>query len=222
MMEYNETREETRLMTGNVLFEKYGRTIEPGRVIFNEGEDGDTMYIIQEGTVRITKDIEGKQHILAELGKGDFFGEMAIVSQMKRSATATAVDSVQLLSFDRQGFQGMIEKNAKIALNVIDKLCRRLQNANNQIQLLFKSNERSLMALNLYHLFTESGVGTRLSLERVRQEFTMNLLVPLELVNRILKELEEAKIVEIRGNSIRLLDRDRLAAAANLAAVARR
>lgn len=221
MMEYYETLEETILMAGNVLFEKYGRTIEPGRVIFNEGEDGDTMYIIQEGTVRITKDIEGKEHVLAELGKGDFFGEMAIVSRMKRSATATAVDSVQLLSFDRQGFQGMIEKNSKIALNVIDKLCRRLQNANNQIQLLFKSNERSGMALNLYHLFTESGVGTRLSLERVRQEFTMNLLVPVDLVNRILKELEEANIVEIRGGSIRLLDRDRLAAAANLGAVAR-
>lgn len=204
-------------MAGNVLFEKYGRTIEPGRVIFNEGDVGDTMYIIQEGTVRITKDIEGKQHTLAELGKGDFFGEMAIVSRMKRSATATAVDTVQLLSFDRQGFQGMIEKNSKIALNVIDKLCRRLQNANNQIQFLFKRNERSLMALNLYHLFSDSGVGTRLNLDRVRQEIAINLVVPLDLVSRVLKELAGAGIVEIRSNAVRLLDRDRLAAVANSA-----
>jgi CRP-like cAMP-binding protein len=202
-------------MAGNVLFEKYGRTIDPGRVIFNEGDDGDTMYIIQEGQVRISKDIEGRQHTLAELGKGDFFGEMAIVSQMKRSATATAIDRVQLLSFDRQGFQGMIEKNSKIALNVIDKLCRRLQNANNQIQFLFKRNERSVMALNLYHLFTDREVGTRLSLDRIRQEISMSLVVPLDLVNNVLKELEAAGIVEIKGNSVRLLDRTRLAAVAN-------
>ena len=220
MMEYYETVEDPRLMAGNVLFEKYGRTVEPGRVIFSEGDEGETMYIIQEGTVRITKDIEGKQHLLAELGKGDFFGEMAIVSRMRRSATVTAVDTVQLLTFDRQGFQGMIEKNAKIALNVIDKLCRRLQNANNQIQLLFKSNERSLMALNLYHLFTDAGVGTRMNLEKVRREITMSLVVPLDLVNRILKELEDADIVEIRGGGIRLLDRDRLAAAANVSSSA--
>ena len=72
------------------LFEKYGMVVDTGKEIFLEGEVGDLMYIIQEGSVRISKLIDGKPHILAVLGKGDFFGEMAIVTRVKRTATATA------------------------------------------------------------------------------------------------------------------------------------
>src|SRR6056297_3257378 len=141
----------------NPLFEKYGQTVRDGTVIFEEGQSGDKMYIIQSGAVRITKTIDGRVHQLAELVKGDFFGEMAIVSNITRSATATASGTVEILSFDRQGFESMIGKNTKIAMNVIDKLSKRLQNSNAQIQQLVRKNERSIMALNLYNRFIEHG-----------------------------------------------------------------
>src|SRR5690554_3182087 len=120
-------------MAENPLFDKYGQTVSDGTVIFEEGQPGDKMYIIQSGTVRITKRIDNRDHQLAELTKGDFFGEMAIVSNIVRTATVVASGTVEILAFDRQGFEAMIGKNTKIAMNIIDKLSKRLQNANNQI-----------------------------------------------------------------------------------------
>ena len=199
-------------MADNPLFDKYGVTLKNGDRIFTEGEPGDRMYIIQEGTVRITKSIDGKEHELARLHKGDFFGEMAIVLQnTKRSATATTIGTVQLLSFDRQGFEGMIQKNAKIAMNVIDKLCRRLQNANAQIQQLFRSNERSLIALNLYNRFTEQAAESgKLTLDRTVEEITLNLETPADFVSEVLYGFDRDGIVEIEGNTILLRDKQRL------------
>lgn len=199
-------------MADNPLFEKYGTTVRSGEVIFKEGDSGDRMYIIQDGTVKITKNIDGKEHELAQLGKSDFFGEMAIVLQnTKRSATAQAVGTVQLLAFDRQGFEGMIQKNAKIAMNVIDKLCRRLQNANAQIQQLFRTNERSLIALSLYNRFTEQATETgKLTMDRTVEEISLNLETPSDFVSEVLYGFEEDGIVKIESNTINLKDKRRL------------
>ena len=199
-------------MAENPLFDKYGTTIRSGEVIFKEGDTGDRMYIIQDGTVKITKSIEGKEHELAQLGKGDFFGEMAIVLQnTKRSATATAFGSVQILAFDRQGFEGMIQKNAKIAMNVIDKLCRRLQNANAQIQQLFRTNERSLIALSLYNRFTEQATEEgKLTMDRTVEEISLNLETPSDFVSEVLYGFAEDGIIKIESNTIILKDKRRL------------
>jgi len=198
-------------MAQNVLFEKYGQTIGAGKLIFSEGEPGNHMYIIQDGVVRITKNIDGKDHVLAELTKGDFFGEMAIVSRIMRTASAVAVTEVQILAFDRQGFQGMIEKNAKIAMNVIDKLCRRLEHANSQIQHLFKKNEQSLVAVNLYHKFTESPAeDAALALDRTVKDISLSLQVPADAVTEVVRDLENRGVVSIAGNALRLASREKL------------
>lgn len=198
-------------MADNPLFEKYGQTTNAGRVIFHEGESGDRMFIIQSGRVRISKMIDGREHELAILEKGDFFGEMAIVSRIDRTATATAVNATQLLAFDRQGFMGMIEKNAKIALNVIDKLCRRLENANSQIQLMFQRNQRSLIALNLYAKFGDRPADEQhLPLDKTVEQISLNLETPGKLVSSYLEGFVAAKILSIKGNVIRLIDSKKL------------
>ncbi len=198
-------------MAENPLFEKYGQTTEAGKAIFHEGESGDRMFIIQSGRVRISKMIDGREHELAILEKGDFFGEMAIVSRINRTATATAVNATQLLAFDRQGFTGMIEKNAKIALNVIDKLCRRLENANSQIQLMFQRNQRSLIALNLYSKFGDRPANEQhLPLDKIIEQISLNLETPGKLVSSYLEGFVAAGILSIKGNVVRLIDRQKL------------
>lgn len=198
-------------MSDNPLFEKYGQTVDPGKTIFREGESGDRMFIIQSGQVRISKMIDGREHELAILEKGDFFGEMAIVSRILRTASATAVTRTQLLAFDRQGFMGMIEKNAKIALNVIDKLCRRLENANSQIQMMFQLNQRSLIALNLHSKFSERSADEQhLPLDKTVEQISQNLQTPAKLVQSYLEEFVEAGIITIKGNAIWLVDRPKL------------
>ncbi len=191
-------------MAANPLFEKYGQTIEPGRTIFREGEPGESMYIIQDGTVRITKAMDNKEHVLAELSRGDFFGEMALVTRVERTASASSVDRVQVLAFDRAGFTSMIEKNAKIALNIIDKLCRRLQHANSQIQFLVRRNERSLIALNLHYRFIEKEGEPVLTLDRAAEEISLNLEIPMTSVKEAISALAESGAVTIDGNAIRL------------------
>ncbi|MFW6329409.1 MAG: Crp/Fnr family transcriptional regulator [Alkalispirochaetaceae bacterium] len=199
-------------MPDNPLFEKYGTTVRAGETIFTEGEPGDKMYIIQDGTVSITKMIDGKPHELAQLGKGDFFGEMAIVLQnTKRTATVKAVGAAQILAFDRQGFEGMIQKNAKIAMNVIDKLCRRLQNANTQIQQLFRSNERSLIALSLYNRINEQATGEgKLTFDRTVEEIALSMEAPPEFVSEVLYGFDSDGIIKVDGNVIVIKDKRRL------------
>jgi len=202
-------------MSDSVLFEKYGLSYKPGSVIFSEGDTGDKMYIIQSGRVGISKTIERRQHQLAELIKGDFFGEMAIVTRQKRTATATALDEVGLLAFDRQGFESMIEKNAKIAMNIIDKLCKRLQHSNGLVQDLVRRNVRASIALGLYYRFNEKPEDEQyLSLDQVTKDIAGNLDVDDATVGEALSQLAEGGVVTVNGNAIRLKDKRKLAALA--------
>ncbi|MFP4644898.1 MAG: Crp/Fnr family transcriptional regulator [Spirochaetales bacterium] len=193
------------------LFEKYGRSFKPGEVVFSEGDHGQSLFIIQQGNIEISKDMDGRKHVLSTLTKGEFFGEMAIVTRVKRTATATALDEVQLLAFDREAFQGMIEKNSRIALNVIDKLCRRLQHANTQIRHLLHASLGSAIALNLYLRFqrvaTEDGV---LTLDRTKQEIARNIEVDVSTVDAVVRELAATGVLRIEQNSLRLVDEGKL------------
>ncbi len=92
-----------------------------------------------------------------------------------------ATEDSELLAFDRNGFLSMIYKNPKIALNVIDKLCRRLQNANLQVQHLVRKNAKGLVALNLaYGLLAETRRGT--PRKRTVEEIALGLQLPIEVI----------------------------------------
>lgn len=193
-----------------MLYQKFGRTVRPGEIVFQEGDTGDQMFIIQDGNVKITKNIGGREHVLSTLGKGDFFGEMAIINNVRRTATVTAVSEAHLLAFNREGFLSMVTKNAKIALNIIDKLCRRLQNMNTQIQHLVKNNARGLVALNLNYAF-RSAEGGVLHTDRAIEEIAVNLQIPINDVQAVVDKLAADGVIAVQGNQIMLLDATRLA-----------
>ncbi len=197
-------------MSDSSLFNKFGRNVPNGQIIFKENEDGEQMYIIQEGSVKISKMIAGKEHILAILNKGDFFGEMAIVSRLKRTATATAVGEVQLLAFNREGFITMIEKNAKIGLNIIDKLCRRIESANQQIKMLVKKDIKSLIAMNLYYLCQSSEMCENLYYDKVTDTVSKNMELPIDIIQEKFDIFQKKGIIEIAGNRIVIKDIDKL------------
>ena len=139
----------------NNLNSKFGKTYKSGERIFSEGDIGNELYIIREGKVRISKNAGNREIILAVLGKGDFFGEMAIINNIKRSTNAEAITDISLLCFNREGFTGIINKNSSIAMNIIDNLCKRLVHMNIQIQHLVKKDEPGLIALNLKQILSE-------------------------------------------------------------------
>lgn len=69
------------------LFWKFGQEFRQGTILFREGDAGQEMYIIQKGRVQVRKRVGQSQKVLAELGEGEFFGEMALLLGANRSAT---------------------------------------------------------------------------------------------------------------------------------------
>jgi len=193
------------------LLQRFTKSYAPGSVICREGEEGDEMYIIQKGKVRVSKRFVDKIHVVSILEKGDFFGETAIVNRTRRTATVTAVDSVELLVFDREGLQNMITRNARIALSIIDKLCRRLQNAHLQIQHLVRRDAKGQIALHLRYLFQELPAGqTVVPFQSTLDDVSLSFEMPMEDVQKVFSLLEEEGILGITPQSVALLDREKL------------
>jgi len=193
------------------LYSKFGRTVEPGKVIFKEGDGSQEMFIIQSGKVKVTRLIGGKEQVLAILGKGDFFGEMGMVTGVTRTATVQALERVELLSFGREGFLDLINKNPRIALHLIEKLCRRLQRANLHIKHLARKDARGLISLNLINMYQgESPDQASLSLTRTVEEISDSLELSLEQVRAVLEELAAFGILSQEGDTLRLLEAEKL------------
>ena len=107
-----------------------------GEHVFHQGDLGTEMYIIQEGEVHIIKTLAGNQHVLSRLDKGDFFGEMAVLENMPRSADALAITDVKLVIINGARFDEMLRKNPEIAVRIIRKYSKRLREANTLLERL--------------------------------------------------------------------------------------
>lgn len=100
-----------------------------GETVFEEGQDGAEMYIIQTGEVEIFKMTNGESHRLALLEEGDFFGEMAILENLPRTAGARAVTDCALVRIDRSTFDQLVKHDPEIAIRMLRKLSYRLRQA---------------------------------------------------------------------------------------------
>lgn len=101
-----------------------------GETIFAQGDLGTEMYIIQEGEVDIIKHLGAQSHVLSHLEKGDFFGEMAILEALPRTADARAITNVKLVAINGSRFDDMLRRNPEVAVRIIRKYSKRLREAN--------------------------------------------------------------------------------------------
>ncbi len=119
------------------------RTFEAGEVIFREGERGDTMYVLLEGAVELKKRVEGGEAVLKVVDTpNDFFGEMTLLDDRPRSATAVAARRSRLLAVDRPSFESMILQNGKFALKIIKVLVERIRRSNEQVSELIETQPK--------------------------------------------------------------------------------
>lgn len=101
------------------------RTYVNGETVFNETEPGAGLYIIESGRVAISKQIQGGSPVeLAEFVEGNFFGELALIEETPRSATATAVEKTKLLAFPKPDLDRLIERQPRLAVKVLYNLSR--------------------------------------------------------------------------------------------------
>jgi len=107
--------------------ERNSASFKKGEVIFKEGDLGTEMFVIQKGKVEVRKRIGSEEKILSVLEKGDFFGEMAILEGMPRSATAVAIEDTECIVINEATFDNMIKNNVEIAVRMLRKLSKNLR-----------------------------------------------------------------------------------------------
>jgi CRP/FNR family transcriptional regulator, cyclic AMP receptor protein len=99
-----------------------------GAFLFRAGEKGDAMYIIERGKVRIcVHTVDGREVTLTEFGRGDFFGEMALLGGQRRSADAVVAEDARLAVLSREHFLSFIRSSPDVALEMLTALANRLR-----------------------------------------------------------------------------------------------
>lgn len=110
-----------------------GRIYRTGEMIVRQGEVGDCMYVIQSGKVEVVRESGTGQVRLAELGEGDFFGEMALFDRDVRSATVRPLGEVRVLTIDKKMFLRKIHEDPSLAFRVMEKMSRRIRQLDEQV-----------------------------------------------------------------------------------------
>ena len=111
------------------------READAETTLFRAGDDGDAMYLIESGRVRIAvSDEDQRQIVLAELAQGDFFGEMAIIDGKQRSADATVIEPAKLAVLSRDSFLKFIRNNPIVALEMLSATFSRLRHTDKMLQ----------------------------------------------------------------------------------------
>jgi len=109
-------------------FKKFLRTCGDSETIFEEGSVGAEMFIVYSGRVRLTTNAPGHEIVLAEVGPGDFFGEISLVDSSPRTAKATAIaEGTQLVAIDQAKFLYLVGQQPAFALTIMYELCRRIR-----------------------------------------------------------------------------------------------
>ena len=117
-------------------FGRFSRTFPKGEIIFSEFELGDTFYLIQSGRVQLVKLVGEIERTLDILQPSEMFGEMAILENSPRSATAIALDEVKVLEFNSQNFEILLLGNPQIALKLLKMFCKRIYDSKRRFMIL--------------------------------------------------------------------------------------
>jgi len=127
-------------------FGRFARTFQAGEMIFSEYEPGDTFYLIQSGRVELVKIIGDIEKTLDILQPSDMFGEMAILENSPRSATAIALDTVKVLEFNKQNFEILMLGNPKIALTLLKMFTKRIYDSKRRLMILTLDDDQAKIA----------------------------------------------------------------------------
>jgi CRP/FNR family cyclic AMP-dependent transcriptional regulator len=170
-------------------------------VVFFENEEGDFFFMIVQGRIKVTiLGDDGREVILSMLGPGDFFGEMALLDNEPRSASAIAAEESELLSLARSDFQKVSTKRS-ITGALIKVLTARLRRANHQISTLALLDVYGRVARVILDMAREEGrrlKDGRIAFRRAtHQEIANRIGTTRETVTRMLKDLERQGLIHV-------------------------
>ena len=190
------------------------RSFPKGSVIVFEDDQGDALYLVARGQVKVVLIGEdGREVILSVLGEGNFFGEMSLIDEKPRSATVIAmVDSVVLV-LRREDFQARLRTSPEIAIALLRELSRRLRRADEKIGSLVLLDVNGRLADLILRLAEEEGG------DRITKKLTHNVLAQMigssrETVSRTMRDFVERDLVQVSRKEITILNRPLLERAA--------
>ncbi|MBN2050704.1 MAG: Crp/Fnr family transcriptional regulator [Spirochaetales bacterium] len=128
------------------MFERFAVTFQQDDIIFCEYEPGDTFYLIQSGRVQIVKIMGDIEKTIDILQPGEIFGEMAILEEAPRSATAIAADQVKALEFNRQNFEVLMQGNPQIAFKLLKLFTKRIYDQKRRFMILTLNDVQARVA----------------------------------------------------------------------------
>ena len=180
-------------------------------MIILEEEFGDTVFAICEGTVKITRvNDEGKEVILALLGPGEIFGEMAIIDGESRSANALAQENCILLAFPQNEFLKILKTYFEVSFSLMGELARRLRKSDQQIEALSLSDAENRIGVSMLNLAEDMGIirKGKVTIEKLpfQQDIANMAGTSRETVSRVLKMFEEKNLIIKTGHRLVIPD----------------
>jgi len=177
------------------------RGYEPGQVVFREGDQSDTCYVVKRGHARaIREHADGRAITLANFGPGDIFGELAMFEDEKRSATVETLDAVEAVAILGADMRRLMREHPGIAIGVVVSLGRRLRAMNERVASQSFQTVQSRVATVLTQLVAEAqeeGAGEREVLVVATQADVAKLAgSSRESASRFLAVLERAGVIE--------------------------
>lgn len=199
--------EEVRELSGRLV----PRRFASGQVIFHLGDPGGLLYIILGGKVKISHaTADGQEALLAILGAGDFFGELALLDDAPRSATAEAIEPTETMTLHRDEFIRFLGHNPEFAYHVMHTLARRIRHLNDQISDVFFLDLNGRLARTLLNLAQQHGrktdEGTVIEIPLTQTDLAEMTGATRVSINKTLGRFRRAKWVRVQGRSILILD----------------
>lgn len=119
-----------------------GKTYKDGEIIFREGDEGNSMFVIQSGIIEVSKNLPEGEMVLRTMTKGEIFGEMALFDRMARSATVKARGEAIVLRVDKKGFFAKACKDPTLTFNILEGMSKRIRDLTHELS---KYNGNSTM-----------------------------------------------------------------------------
>ena len=189
--------------------------LERGDVLFHEGDQGDRLYVIGEGKIKLGRtSSDGRENLLAILGPGEMFGELSLFDPGPRTATATAVAETQLLSMGNEQLKEFLHHRPGVAATLLAALARRLRRTNDVLADLVFTDVPGRVAKALLDLAGRFGRpvedGVLVAHDLTQEELAQLVGASRETVNKALADFASRGWLRLEARAVLLIDVDRL------------
>jgi len=200
---------ETTQIQVNLAFQ---RRFEDGEIIFDEGDEGIDLYVIQSGRVQVTRGGDEGARVVAQLGPGDFFGEMSVVLGEARTARAVAVGATDLLELDGETLESMCIERPEIAIRMIQRLAHRLISAERRLAVLGLDD---LVGPLVRYLANEAGPDDdeEFRMRTSLRQLAVGCELSMQETHQALHQLMDQKLIRLVDDELIASDREALATA---------